>query len=139
MVQDSVSAAPRPRAARNSAAPSLVAREHLWPAVEWAGSVRRGVWPSLATLGTCTARRDGDAARRDAGPAGAAPTTAQAPLRIAMIAKSASNPSFVAARLGAETRARELGARLRASHRDRVADAAAGETARCRRNASRRR
>jgi ribose transport system substrate-binding protein len=29
-----------------------------------------------------------------------------------MIAKSATNPSFVAARLGAETRARELGARL---------------------------
>jgi len=34
------------------------------------------------------------------------------PLRIAMIAKSASNPSFVAARIGAENRARELSASL---------------------------
>ena len=34
------------------------------------------------------------------------------PLRIAMIAKSASNPSFVAARTGAENRARELSASL---------------------------
>jgi ribose transport system substrate-binding protein len=34
------------------------------------------------------------------------------PLHIAMIAKSSSNPSFVAARLGAETRARELSAKL---------------------------
>jgi ribose transport system substrate-binding protein len=36
----------------------------------------------------------------------------QRPLRIAMIAKSASNPSFVAARTGAENRARALSASL---------------------------
>jgi ribose transport system substrate-binding protein len=64
-----------------------------------------------ATLGTCSTRRD--AAAPDATPpAPAAPAAAQRPLRIAMIAKSATNPSFVAARLGAETRARELGAQL---------------------------
>src|ERR1700690_650738 len=34
------------------------------------------------------------------------------PLRIAMIAKSSSNPSFIASRLGAENRARTLGAKL---------------------------
>ena len=34
------------------------------------------------------------------------------PLRIAMIAKSSSNPSFLASRLGAENRARALGAKL---------------------------
>jgi len=48
-----------------------------------------------------------------AGPAApVAPTPAERPLRIAMIAKSASNPSFVAARIGAEHRARELSASL---------------------------
>ena len=47
------------------------------------------------------------------GPAAApAPAAASRPLRIAMIAKSASNPSFVAARTGAENRARELSASL---------------------------
>jgi ribose transport system substrate-binding protein len=64
-----------------------------------------------ATLGTCTARRDAPAPDATP-PAPLAPTTPQRPLRIAMIAKSATNPSFVAARLGAETRARELGAQL---------------------------
>jgi ribose transport system substrate-binding protein len=58
---------------------------------------------------------------RDRNVAGTAPappeTTSRAaatarPLRIAMIAKSASNPSFVAARTGAENRARELSASL---------------------------
>jgi ribose transport system substrate-binding protein len=52
--------------------------------------------------------------RNDAG-AGQAPPARPAvrPLRIAMIAKSASNPSFVAARTGAENRARALSASLR--------------------------
>src|SRR5512138_702262 len=39
-----------------------------------------------------------------------AAAAAARPLRIAMIAKSASNPSFVAARTGAENRARALSA-----------------------------
>jgi ribose transport system substrate-binding protein len=43
------------------------------------------------------------------------PAARPKPLRIAMIAKSASNPSFVAARLGAEARARELSAKLQRS------------------------
>ena len=43
----------------------------------------------------------------------AAPGAATRPLRIAVIAKSASNPSFVAARTGAENRARVLSASLR--------------------------
>lgn len=44
-------------------------------------------------------------------PAGAIPPP-RAPFRIAMIAKSASNPSFLASRLGAENRARALSAEL---------------------------
>ena len=40
------------------------------------------------------------------------PPPAVAPFRIAMIAKSASNPSFLASRLGAENRARALSAEL---------------------------
>src|SRR5436305_6004351 len=40
------------------------------------------------------------------------PGAVSRPLRIAMIAKSASNPSFVAARTGAENRARALSASL---------------------------
>jgi ribose transport system substrate-binding protein len=48
--------------------------------------------------------------RVDAG--AGAPPTAVAPFRIAMIAKSASNPSFLASRLGAENRARALSAEL---------------------------
>jgi ribose transport system substrate-binding protein len=56
--------------------------------------------------------------RNVAGTAPASPETTSGaaatarPLRIAMIAKSASNPSFVAARTGAENRARELSASL---------------------------
>jgi len=66
----------------------------------------------VATLGTCSGRRDVTAPDATT-PAPAPPTAAaQRPLRIAMIAKSATNPSFVAARLGAETRARELAAQL---------------------------
>ena len=68
---------------------------------------------------------------------GAAATTR--PLRIAMIAKSASNPSFVAARTGAENRARELSRLARAADRDRMADAAARGRGACRRDASPRR
>ena len=49
--------------------------------------------------------------RAEAG-AGEPPRAAAAPLRIAMIAKSASNPSFLASRLGAENRARALSAEL---------------------------
>jgi ribose transport system substrate-binding protein len=41
-----------------------------------------------------------------------APPAAVSPFRIAMIAKSASNPSFLASRLGAENRARALSAEL---------------------------
>ena len=59
-------------------------------------------------LAACSGRRD--AAAPDPTARAAAP--AARPLRIAMIAKSATNPSFVAARLGAETRARELSAQL---------------------------
>jgi len=55
-------------------------------------------------------RERNDAGARPGPPA--APTVADRPLRIAMIAKSASNPSFVAARIGAENRARELSASL---------------------------
>jgi ribose transport system substrate-binding protein len=56
----------------------------------------------------------GGCRRNDPGPAPAPAASADAarPLRIAMIAKSASNPSFVAARTGAENRARELSATL---------------------------
>jgi ribose transport system substrate-binding protein len=71
-------------------------------------SVVAGVFFAI-TAGGC---RD----RNDAGPKRAppaAPAAAARPLRIAMIAKSASNPSFVAARTGAENRARELSATLR--------------------------
>jgi ribose transport system substrate-binding protein len=65
------------------------------------------------TLGSagpaCRDRNDSRAVPAPASP----PTAAARPLRIAMIAKSASNPSFVAARTGAENRARELSASLR--------------------------
>jgi len=60
----------------------------------------------------------GAVACRERNVTGAAPVPPPAtpapgrPLRIAMIAKSASNPSFVAARIGAENRARELSASL---------------------------
>jgi ribose transport system substrate-binding protein len=50
--------------------------------------------------------------RADAGAAEPPRAVAVAPLRIAMIAKSASNPSFLASRLGAENRARALSAEL---------------------------
>ena len=51
-------------------------------------------------------------ARPDAGVGEPPRAVAVAPLRIAMIAKSASNPSFLASRLGAENRARALSAEL---------------------------
>src|SRR5262245_56619624 len=56
--------------------------------------------------------RDRNDSRAVTAPA-TAPETGARPLRIAMIAKSASNPSFVAARTGAENRARELSASRR--------------------------
>ena len=59
-----------------------------------------------AAAGACRERNVTGAA-----PAPAPPVPGR-PLRIAMIAKSASNPSFVAARIGAENRARELSASL---------------------------
>jgi ribose transport system substrate-binding protein len=69
----------------------------------------------LAVLGgVVVACRDGrPAAGHEVGGA-ASKTSAPAPrtLRIAMIAKSSTNPSFLAARTGAETRARELSAKL---------------------------
>jgi ribose transport system substrate-binding protein len=46
--------------------------------------------------------------RHGPAPPATTPPAASRPLRIAMIAKSASNPSFLAARTGAENRAREL-------------------------------
>lgn len=49
---------------------------------------------------------------REAVPPAIDAAAARKPLRIAMIAKSASNPSFLASRLGAENRARALGAKL---------------------------
>jgi len=65
----------------------------------------------VLAAGAC---RERGAARPAGGtaPALSAPAAASKPLRIAMIAKSASNPSFLAARTGAETRARELSASL---------------------------
>ena len=50
--------------------------------------------------------------RPDSGAGEPPQPVAVAPLRIAMIAKSASNPSFLASRLGAENRARALSAEL---------------------------
>lgn len=49
---------------------------------------------------------------REAVPPAIDAAASRKPLRIAMIAKSASNPSFLASRLGAENRARALGAKL---------------------------
>jgi ribose transport system substrate-binding protein len=71
-------------------------------------SVVLGLFAAIAGA-SCRGRND------SAAPATAPAATAAAdarPLRIAMIAKSASNPSFVAARTGAENRARELSASL---------------------------
>lgn len=56
------------------------------------------------TAGACQSRASGRAAGVPAAP--------KAPFRIAMIAKSASNPSFLASRLGAENRARALSSEL---------------------------
>src|SRR5580693_8117215 len=62
---------------------------------------------TLAALtGACPSRPSGN----DNGNAMTSPPIA--PFRIAMIAKSASNPSFLASRLGAENRARALSAEL---------------------------
>jgi ribose transport system substrate-binding protein len=77
-------------------------------------SVVLGLFAALAG-GACRGRNDSAGAPATAsGPAApaTAPVDASRPLRIAMIAKSASNPSFVAARTGAENRARELSATL---------------------------
>jgi len=62
----------------------------------------------LAAAG-CRERTASVAAQPPPAPAGA-PVAAARPMRIAVIAKSASNPSFVAARTGAEMRARALSA-----------------------------
>src|SRR3954468_11610984 len=56
--------------------------------------------------GACRDRHDSGSAQ------GPPPAAAARPLRIAAIANSASNPSFVAARTGAENRARALSASL---------------------------
>jgi ribose transport system substrate-binding protein len=65
-------------------------------------------------LAAASCRGRSDDYTGDQNAAGAAGTSRGAgrPLRIAMIAKSASNPSFVAARVGAENRARELSTAL---------------------------
>jgi ribose transport system substrate-binding protein len=74
------------------------------------GPALRLALAALACAGACTDRAALPAA---AGTVADAATPARPrPLRIAMIAKSASNPTFVAARLGAEARARELAAKL---------------------------
>jgi len=74
------------------------------------------LWVFAALAGAaCRGRNDSGAAPAPGptpSPVAAAPVDATRPLRIAMIAKSASNPSFVAARTGAENRARELSASL---------------------------
>jgi len=69
--------------------------------------VTRSLLPILFALAACTDRAPTLPASPDA-----APRARPKPLRIAMIAKSSTNPSFLAARLGAEQRARELGAKL---------------------------
>jgi ribose transport system substrate-binding protein len=74
-------------------------------------SVVAGVFFAIAA-GGCRGRSDAGSAPASSGAPPAAPGDAVHPLRIAMIAKSASNPSFVAARTGAENRARELSASL---------------------------
>jgi ribose transport system substrate-binding protein len=61
--------------------------------------------------GACRERNDSRPGQAQPSGASASPATAR-PLRIAVIAKSASNPSFVAARTGAENRARALSASL---------------------------
>jgi ribose transport system substrate-binding protein len=66
------------------------------------------VW-SLATIAWAGACRDRP---REAVPPAIDAAATRKPLRIAMIGKSASNPSFLASRLGAENRARALGAKL---------------------------
>jgi len=71
------------------------------------GGILGGIFFASAVAG-CRDRHDAGAT--PAPPA--APAVADRALRIAMIAKSASNPSFVAARIGAENRARELSASL---------------------------
>ena len=73
-------------------------------------SVVAGLFFAIAA-GGCRGRSDAGSAA-PAPPAPGAPRDAARPLRIAMIAKSASNPSFVAAHTGAENRARELSATL---------------------------
>src|SRR5580765_240220 len=73
-------------------------------------TVVAGLFFAIAA-GGCRGRSDAGSAA-PAPPAPGAPRDAARPLRIAMIAKSASNPSFVAARTGAENRARELSATL---------------------------
>jgi ribose transport system substrate-binding protein len=72
------------------------------------------LWVGVAVAATLAAACSGprDVAAADATSPAAPPASAGRRLRIAMIAKSATNPSFVAARLGAETRARELTAQL---------------------------
>ncbi len=57
-------------------------------------------------------------------PAPAGQTAATRGLKIAMIAKSSTNPVFLSARTGAEAAAKELTAEARRAGRDRVADAA---------------
>ncbi|HTB58706.1 MAG TPA: hypothetical protein VLC06_12585, partial [Polyangia bacterium] len=74
---------------------------------ERGGRPSRAVRVYLIVLALAAACR----ARPDAG-VEPPPAVAVAPLRIAMIAKSASNPSFLASRLGAENRARALSAEL---------------------------
>jgi ribose transport system substrate-binding protein len=66
------------------------------------------VWCLAATLwaGACRDRTP------EAPPPAIDAAAPRRPLRIAMIAKSASNPSFLASRLGAENRARVLSAKL---------------------------
>jgi ribose transport system substrate-binding protein len=76
--------------------------------------MRAAAFSWLALVGLCALTC------ADRGPTAPAPAPAPAAhppraLRIAMIAKSASNPSFIPARLGAESRARALSAQLGAS------------------------
>jgi ribose transport system substrate-binding protein len=70
-------------------------------------------WAAAAALGALPACKK-EAAVPPPQPAGTggAPEMTGKPLRIAMIAKSSSNPAFLSARTGAEDRARELSAQI---------------------------
>src|SRR5262245_55496075 len=80
------------------------------------GGAPRPARPSLAVCLllalACMAAAASCGDQRPAGPPDAGARRKARPLRIPMIAKSSTNPSFLASRLGAERRARELSNKL---------------------------